>query len=113
MIDACMSGASGGINGENDMAQAFGMYSDSNMANGDQCYVGWQYDTSGPQHEAYVDYILGLFYAFYPSGMSLGQAEWNAYFSNTSEFEDIYSHNLMNYGGSYNDSSWSTFFEIH
>ncbi len=37
MIDACKSGESGSVSGgENDMAQAFGMYSDSNMADMDE-----------------------------------------------------------------------------
>ncbi len=45
--------------------------------------------------------------------MALDQAEWIAYFTDTSEFEYVYSGNLVNYGGFANLSSYSTFFEVY
>lgn len=116
MVDACYSGASGTTSGENDMAKAFGMYSSSNMSAGDQSYIGWRYSCSGTTLAAelkYTDYILELFYAFYPSGRVLYQAEWMAYYTDPSRFEYIYSQNLMNYGGYYNTAYYTTFFEVY
>ena len=111
-LDGCHTGAFGMHTGQaNDMATAFGMYSYSNMLWGDQTYVGWlDYIYNNP---VYQDWIEGMIESFHHAGRPLYNAEFLTYWHDPSKFNDIYNNNLVNYGGDYDESYLTTFFEVY
>lgn len=111
-LDGCQTGYYGSTSGMNDMARAFGMYSNSNMIWGDQTYCGWK-DASGDPPTDYQDWCRELLYRFKDSGRPLERAIFLTYWSDPSTFDYIYNDNFVTYGGDSNLSYLTTFFEIY